>query len=131
MDAKNIENSRLTVTEYNNLIMMLNASKEDYEIAIENISNIKDESEEWKVILRLMYKELTFSRRYSFNESFNIHNRWNKTDKLDYSVIYDDIVSINSDLLKRLFIETVKDNLYNTYSSAYPFIKDLNISIKW
>lgn len=138
MDAKDVKNRGLTIPEYIHIVNMLQASEEDFEVATSNIKNLMDESPEWDTLLKLMYKELVFSKRYAFSREFEFNldvgsKLINYNDPLSYASIYKNIknlekVDVN---LQALFTYVISNLISKTNKTAYDFIDDVNIKIKW
>lgn len=138
MDAKDVKNRGLTIPEYIHIVNMLQASEEDFEVATSNIKNLMDESPEWDVLLKLMYKELVFSKRYAFSRKFELNldvssKLINYNDPLSYASMYKEIKSLEKvDVnLKALFTYVISNIISKTNTTAYDFIDDVNIKIKW
>ena len=137
MDAKDVKNRGLTIPEYIHIVNMLQASEEDFEVATSNIKNLMDESPEWDILLKLMYKELVFSKRYAFSrELLNLDvgsKLINYNDPLSYATIYKKIKDLEkaSVSLKALFTYVISNLISKTNKTAYDFIDDVNIKIKW
>lgn len=133
MDAKDVKNRGLTVEEYSQIVKMLLASEEDFEVAMSNIDNLRDDSKEWDIIMKLLYKELTFSRRHTFNSKFSIIGSWYTSDVFTYRNLYEEIrnfpdAEIN---LKDIFHYVVRNEFNETLSGAYEFIDNVKINIVW
>lgn len=133
MDEKNITNRGLTIEDYNNLVVMLKASLEDAEVAMSNIDNLKDDSEEWNIILKLLYKEVTFAKRHAFASKLLKVGWYDNPDSISYKQIYSEIKDIENDTynLKPLFNHVFNREVYKTYAIAYDFVDELNTTIKW
>jgi hypothetical protein len=137
MDAKDVKNRGLTIPEYIHIVNMLQASEEDFEVATSNIKNLMDESPEWDILLKLMYKELVFSKRYAFSKellNLDVGSKLiNYNDPLSYATIYKKIKDLEkaSVGLKALFTYVISNLISKTNKTAYDFIDDVNIKIKW
>ena len=137
MDEKNIKSRGLTIPEYIHIVNMLQASNEDFEVATSNIRNLMDESPEWDILLKLMYKELVFSKRYAFSSEFKLaapdSKLINYNDPFSYASMYRKIKSLEKDNvnLKALFNYIISNIISKTNTTAYDFIDDVNVKIKW
>ena len=67
----------IKLKEYIKLRELLHASEEDYEVACENIKNLKLSD----IVLMMFAKSLMFGRRQTFCEKFNL-------DRFDFSASY-------------------------------------------
>ena len=130
MDEKNIKSRGLTIPEYIHIVNMLQASNEDFEVATSNIRNLMDESPEWDILLKLMYKELVFSKRYAFSSEFKLaapdSKLINYNDPFSYASMYRKIKSLEKD---NVYI--ISNIISKTNTTAYDFIDDVNVKIKW
>lgn len=136
MDEKNVKNRGLTIPEYIHIVNMLQASNEDFEVATSNIRNLMDEGPEWDILLRLIYKELVFSKRYAFSSEFKLASASkliNYNDPFSYASMYKKIKSLEKDNvnLKALFNYIISNIISKTNTTAYDFIDDVNVKIKW
>lgn len=133
MDAENVKDRRLTLDNYKQMVNMLKGSDEDFNIALENILNLKDESHYWNILNRLFYKEIVFSRRYDFNSKFGIANDWRdpQDHNITYNALHSEIQKLNNEDLKSVFSYVVNRDLNQTYKSSYDFFDSVDIKIKW
>jgi hypothetical protein len=84
-----------------------------------------------------MYKELVFSKRYAFSKellNLDVGSKLiNYNDPLSYATIYKKIKDLEkaSVGLKALFTYVISNLISKTNKTAYDFIDDVNIKIKW
>ena len=142
MDAKNLKDSGLITEEnYYSLKNMLNGTEEDFQVAISNLQNlyntiIEEEKVDFACLLLLLYKDLSFNKRYNYTESFKEHPvlkglRFNAED-ITWKGIYNKITVTNvSPLIKKSFHEAIQKDIANEYIKHFTFIKDVNIELKW
>ena len=115
----------ISLEEYKKLRELLHGSDEDYNVACENIKNMKEITSVTKM---LFAKSLMFGRRQAFCEKFNIDyhgiKEWNEMFK---------------DLDKTLGIRTeqeiiefeVHQQMLPVFKDTWSFIKDVKIELDW
>ena len=115
----------ISLEEYKKLRELLHGSDEDYNVACENIKNMKEITSVTKM---LFAKSLMFGRRQAFCEKFNIDyhgiKEWNEMFK---------------DLDKTLGIRTeqeiiefeVHQQMLPVFKNTWSFIKDVKIELDW
>ena len=115
----------IKLEEYKKLRELLHGSDEDYEVACENIKNIKEITS----VIRMMFaKSLTFGRRQDFCQKFNIdyHNikEWNKMFKdLDNTLV------IRTE--QEIIVFVIHVQMLPVFTSTWSFIKDVKIELDW
>ena len=115
----------ISLKEYKKLRELLHASDEDFEVACENIKNVKTTS-----IIKMMFaKSLMFGRRQSFCEKFKLDSyavkEWNEMFKEVNSTvgIYDN---------DREIIEfEVHEQMLPVFKGTWSFINDVKIELNW
>lgn len=144
MDDKNIKNRRLmgiekitdiTVQDFINIAELLEASNEDFELALENIKNLNFDLGS----LLLFMKPLNLNRRMRFYDVFieDLKNYFSSKhsigEDLTLEKIHNMIFNSNNELSKEVFEKTVTKIILNSYSTAnmFDFIKEIDIKIKW
>jgi len=144
MDDKNIKNRRLmgiekitdiTVQDFINIAELLEASNEDFELALENIKNLNFDLGS----LLLFMKPLDLNRRMRFYDAFNedlknyFSSKHSIGEDLTLEKIHNMIFNSHNELSKEVFEKTVTKIILNSYSTAnmFDFIKEINIKVKW
>ena len=115
----------ISLKEYKKLRELLHGSEEDYEVACENIKNIKEITS----VIRMMFaKSLTFGRRQDFCQKFNIdyHNikEWNKMFK-----DLDNTLGIRTE--QEIIEFEIHEQMLPVFTSTWSFIKDVKIELDW
>ena len=115
----------ISLEEYKKLRELLHGSEEDYEVACENIKNIKEITS----VIRMMFaKSLTFGRRQDFCQKFNIdyHNikEWNKMFK-----DLDNTLGIRTE--QEIIEFEIHEQMLPVFTSTWSFIKDVKIELDW
>jgi len=114
----------IKLKEYIKLRELLHASDEDYEVACENIKNLKLSD----IVLIMFAKSLMFGRRQAFCEKFKIDyhgiKEWNKMFK-----------DLNNTLGIRTEQEIIEFEVHKqmlpVFKSTWSFIKDVKIELDW
>jgi len=115
----------ISLKEYKKLRELLHGSEEDYEVACENIKNIKEITS----VIRMMFaKSLTFGKRQDFCQKFNIdyHNikEWNKMFK-----DLDNTLGIRTE--QEIIEFEIHEQMLPVFTSTWSFIKDVKIELDW
>jgi hypothetical protein len=115
----------ISLKEYKKLRELLHGSDEDYEVACENIKNIKEITS----VIRIMFaKSLTFGRRQDFCQKFNIDyhdiKEWNKMFK-----DLDNTLGIRTE--QEIIEFEVHEQMLPVFTSTWSFIKDIKIELDW
>jgi hypothetical protein len=117
----------ISLKEYKKLRELLHGSEEDYEVACENIKNMKEVTSVTKM---LFAKSLMFGRRQDFCDKFKLDSysikEWNEMFK-DYS-IKDWFPSLCE---KEIIEYEVHEQMLPVFLSTWSFIKDVNIKLNW
>ena len=114
----------INLEEYKKLRELLHGSEEDYEVACENIKNMKMTS-----VTKMMFaKSLMFGRRQSFCEKFKIDyhdiKEWN-----DMFKDLDDTLGIRTE--QEIIEFEVHQQMRPVFLSTWKFIKDVKITLNW
>ncbi len=115
----------ISLEEYKKLRELLHGSDEDYEVACENIKNIKEITS----VIRMMFaKSLTFGRRQAFCEKFKIDyhdiKEWNK--------MFKDLSNTLGIRTEQEIIEfEIHEQMLPVFTSTWSFIKDVKIELDW
>ena len=114
----------ISLKEYKKLRELLHGSDEDFEVACENIKNIKEITSVTKIMFA---KSLMFGKRQHFCEKFDLDHyaikEWNEMFKeLDttLSIVPQDIIEWE-----------VHEQMLPVFLSTWSFIKDVNIKLNW
>tara|TARA_R100000773_G_scaffold5279_1_gene5777 strand:+ start:2032 stop:2451 length:420 start_codon:yes stop_codon:yes gene_type:complete len=115
----------ISLKEYKKLRELLHGSEEDYEVACENIKNIKEITS----VIRMMFaKSLTFGRRQDFCQKFNIDyhdiKEWNKMFK-----DLDNTLGIRTE--QEIVEFEIHEQMLPVFTSTWSFIKDVKIELDW
>ena len=115
----------ISLEEYKKLRELLHGSEEDYEVACENIKNIKEITS----VIRMMFaKSLMFGRRQAFCEKFKINyhgiKEWN-----DMFKDLDDTLGIRTE--QEIIEWEVHQQMAPIFKSTWKFIKDVKIELDW
>ena len=115
----------ISLEEYKKLRELLHGSEEDYEVACENIKNIKEITS----VIRMMFaKSLTFGRRQDFCQKFNIDyhdiKEWNKMFK-----DLDNTLGIRTE--QEIIEFEIHEQMLPVFTSTWSFIKDVKIELDW
>ena len=115
----------ISLKEYKKLRELLHGSEEDYEVACENIKNIKEITS----VIRMMFaKSLTFGRRQDFCQKFNIDyhdiKEWNKMFK-----DLDNTLGIRTE--QEIIEFEIHEQMLPVFTSTWSFIKDVKIELDW
>jgi hypothetical protein len=144
MDVKNNKNRRLmeklkleTLDDFRNLVTMLQASKEDFEVAIKIIENLNVDP----IFHALFMKCLTFNKRSEYSSHFFEHVYQTKDKKRNFFIDYKElelkelyikVKILNNQLCKDIFDHVMKTLLNETFED-YDFIdsEKTKMTIKW
>lgn len=137
MDAKNLEDKRLNLDEFTSLVSMINGTPDDFNVAVENIRNILNITDDKKlsvqhtILLKLILKHVPSSRRYEFSNMVNL--KWSYTNNdTTLTEIHESIFELkNEETLQKIFAFTVNSFLAEGHRQAFPFLKDVETKIKW
>lgn len=115
----------ISLKEYKKLRELLHGSEEDYEVACENIKNIKEITS----VIRMMFaKSLTFGKRQDFCQKFNIDyhdiKEWNKMFK-----DLDNTLGIRTE--QEIIEFEIHEQMLPVFTSTWSFIKDVKIELDW
>ena len=115
----------ISLEEYKKLRELLHGSDEDYEVACENIKNIKEITS----VIRMMFaKSLAFGRRQDFCEKFKLDSHsikeWN-----DMFKDLDDTLGIRTE--QEIIEWEVHQQMAPIFKSTWKFIKDVKIELDW
>ena len=115
----------ISLKEYKKLRELLHGSDEDYEVACENIKNIKEITS----VIRMMFaKSLTFGKRQDFCQKFNIDyhdiKEWNKMFK-----DLDNTLGIRTE--QEIIEFEIHEQMLPVFTSTWSFIKDVKIELDW
>ena len=114
----------IKLKEYIKLRELLHASDEDYEVACENIKNLKLSD----IVLIMFAKSLMFGRRQAFCQKFDIDyhiiKEWN-----DMFKDLDDTLGIKTE--QEIIEWEVHQQMAPIFKSTWKFIKDVKIELDW
>ena len=115
----------ISLEEYKKLRELLHGSDEDYNVACENIKNMKEIT---SVIKMLFAKSLMFGKRQAFCEKFNIDyhaiKEWN-----DMFKDLDNTLGIRTE--QEIIEFEVHKQMLPVFTSTWKFIKDVKIELDW
>ena len=115
----------INLKEYKKLRELLHASNEDFEVACENIKNMKEITSVTKIMFA---KSLQFGRRQSFCEKFNMDNyaikEWNEMFK-----DLDDILGIGNE--QEIIEWEVHQQMIPIFKNTWKFIKEVKLELDW
>tara|TARA_R100001015_G_C4489021_1_gene67170 strand:+ start:134 stop:556 length:423 start_codon:yes stop_codon:yes gene_type:complete len=115
----------ISLEEYKKLRELLHGSDEDYNVACENIKNIKEIT---SVTRMLFAKSLTFGRRQDFCQKFNIDyhgiKEWNEMFK-----DLDNTLGIRTE--QEIIEFEVHKQMLPVFKDTWKFIKDVKIELDW
>jgi hypothetical protein len=113
----------INIEEYKKLRELLHASDEDYEVACENIKNIKLSP----VTMKMLAKSLMFGRRQNFCEKFDIDyytiKEWNQ--------IFKDVNNITISTDKDIVEWEVHQQMIPVFKKTWSFVKDVKLKLNW
>ena len=114
----------INLEEYIKLRELLHATDEDYEVACENIKNLKLSD----IVLIMFAKSLMFGRRQSFCEKFKIDyhsiKEWN-----DMFRDLDNTLGIRTE--QEIIEWEVHQQMAPIFKNTWKFIKDVKIELDW
>jgi hypothetical protein len=115
----------ISLEEYKKLRELLHGSDEDYEVACENIKNIKEVTSVTKMVFA---KSLMFGRRQSFCEKFNLDSHaiqeWNEMFKE-----LDSTLGIRTE--QEIIEFEIHQQMLPVFKSTWKFIKNVKIELDW
>ena len=115
----------ISLKEYKKLRELLHGSEEDYEVACENIKNMKEITSVTKMMFA---KSLMFSRRHDFCEKFNLDSHaikeWNEMFKE-----LDATLGIRTE--QEIIEWEVHQQMAPVFKKTWSFIKDIKIELDW
>jgi hypothetical protein len=115
----------INLEEYKKLRELLHGSEEDYEVACENIKNIKEITSVTKMMFA---KSLTFGRRQAFCEKFNLDHyavkEWNEMFKE-----LDSTLGIRTE--QEIIEWEVHQQMLPVFKKTWKFIKNIKIELDW
>ena len=115
----------ISLEEYKKLRELLHGSDEDYNVACENIKNMKEITSVTKMMFA---KSLMFGRRQAFCEKFKIDyhsiKEWN-----DMFKDLDDTLGIRTE--QEIIEWEVHQQMAPIFKSTWKFIKDVKIELDW
>ena len=115
----------ISLKEYKKLRELLHASDEDFEVASENIKNMKDVTS----IIKMMFaKSLQFGRRQTFCEKFDLDHYAIK----EWNEMFKDLDSTLGIRTEQEIIEfEVHQQMLPVFTSTWKFIKNVKIELNW
>ena len=103
----------------------LQATDEDFELALENIDNLKL-SQNIKI---LFCKDLSFNRRHRFRERFKLTL---EEREMSTGEMFETIKSTGTENEKSMFTYLVEDNIQKGFfNGGFDFLNKLKIDLKW
>ena len=115
----------ISLKEYKKLRELLHGSEEDYEVACENIKNIKEITSVTKMMFA---KSLTFGRRQAFCEKFNLDSHAIK----EWNEMFKDLDNTLGIRTEQEIIEwEVHQQMLPVFTSTWKFIKEVKIELDW
>ena len=113
----------IKIVEYKKLRELLHASDEDYEVACENIKNIKLSP----VTMKMLAKSLMFGRRQSFCDKFDIDHYSIK----EWNQIFKDVNNITISTDKDIVEWEVHQQMIPVFKKTWSFVKDVKLKLNW
>ncbi len=115
----------ISLEEYKKLRELLHGSDEDFEVACENIKNIKEITS----VTQIMFaKSLMFGKRQSFCEKFKLDyyavKEWNEMFK-----DLDDTLGIKTE--QEIIEWEVHEQMLPVFKDTWKFIKEVKIELDW
>ena len=115
----------ISLKEYKKLRELLHGSEEDYNVACENIKNMKEITSITKMIFA---KSLMFGKRQDFCKTFDIDYYAIK----DWNEMFKDLDSTLGIRTEQEIIEfEVHEQMLPVFTSTWKFIKDVKIELDW
>ena len=115
----------ISLEEYKKLRELLHGSDEDYNVACENIKNMKEITSVTKM---LFAKSLMFGKRQAFCEKFNIDYHAIK----GWGDMFKDLDNTLGIRTEQEIIEfEVHQQMLPVFKSTWKFIKDVKIELDW
>ena len=114
----------INLKEYKKLRELLHGSDEDYNVACENIKNMKEIT---SVINMMFAKSLMFGKRQAFCEKFNIDHYTVK----EWGEMFKDLNKSLHHTERDIVEYEVHQQMLPVFLSTWSFIKDVNIKLDW
>jgi len=115
----------ISLKEYKKLRELLHGSDEDFEVACENIKNIKEITSVTKIMFA---KSLMFGKRQHFCEKFDLDHyaikEWNEMFK-----DLDDTLGIGTE--QEIIEWEVHEQMLPVFKKTWKFIKNVKIELDW
>ena len=115
----------ISLEEYKKLRELLHGSDEDFEVACENIKNIKEITSVTKMMFA---KSLMFGKRQHFCEKFNLDHyavkEWNEMFKE-----LDSTLGIGTE--QEIIEWEVHEQMLPVFKNTWKFIKEVKIELDW
>ena len=115
----------ISLEEYKKLRELLHGSDEDYNVACENIKNMKEITSVTKM---LFAKSLMFGKRQAFCEKFNIDYHAIKEWKEMFKD-FDNTLGIRTE--QEIVEFEIHEQMLPVFTSTWSFIKDVKIELDW
>ena len=115
----------ISLEEYKKLRELLHGSEEDYEVACENIKNIK----EIKSVIKMMFaKSLMFGKRQRFCEKFDLDHYAIK----EWGEMFKDLNNTLGIRTEQEIVEwEVHQQMLPVFKNTWKFIKEVKIELDW
>jgi len=119
-------NETISTNEFFSLVDMINSSNEDFEVAMENIKNLKLNN----LYIKLLYKAINLSKRSEFVTAIEPLEYKIKEVPENFTLIalYDEIKNSNVYEYKDIFENIIGKTLLNM--TTMTFIKDIKVNIR-
>jgi len=115
----------ISLEEYKKLRELLHGSDEDYEVACENIKNMKEITSITKM---LFAKSLMFGKRQAFCEKFEINYYAIK----EWKEMFKDLDNTLGIITEQEIVEfEVHQQMLPVFKNTWSFIKDVKIELDW
>ena len=115
----------MSLEEFKITRKQLHATDEDFELALENIDNLKL-SQNIKI---LFCKDLSFNRRHRFRERFKLTL---EEREMSTGEMFETIKSTGTENEKSMFTYLVEDNIQKGFfNGGFDFLNKLKIDLKW
>ena len=103
----------------------LHATEEDFELALENIDNLKL-SQNIKI---LFCKDLSFNKRHRFRERFKLTL---EEREMSTGEMFETIKSTGTDAEKSMFTYLVEESIEKGFfNGGFDFLNKLKVDLKW
>ena len=115
----------ISLKEYKKLRELLHGSDEDYNVACENIKNMKEVTSVTKMMFA---KSLMFGKRQTFCEKFNLDSHAIK----EWGEMFKDLDATLGIRTEQEIIEfEVHEQMLPVFKKTWKFIKDVKIELNW